>query len=65
MAVSEFDKKYLSQDDQDRIAAVTKAAGSGEMSWDEAHNEAESIRAKASYSGGGSRGGSSYRGRRR
>ena len=53
MAVSEFDKKYLSQDDQDRIEAVTKAAESGDMSWDEAHNEAESIRAKASYSGGG------------
>lgn len=52
MAVSDYDKKYLSQEDQDRIASVTEAAENGTMSWDEAHNVAENIRSNASYSGG-------------
>lgn len=52
MAVSDYDKQYLSQAGQDRIAAVTDAAKSGKMSWEDAHNEAESVRANAGYSGG-------------
>ena len=52
MAVSKYDKENLSQKDQDRIAAVTAAAKRGEMSWADAHNEAESIRNNAGYSGG-------------
>ena len=52
MAVSKYDKENLSQKDQDRIAAVTSAAERGEMSWADAHNEAESIRNNAGYSGG-------------
>ena len=52
MAVSKYDKENLSQKDQDRIAAVTAAAERGEMSWADAHNEAESIRINAGYSGG-------------
>lgn len=52
MAVSKYDKENLSQKDQDRIAAVTAAAERGEMSWADAHNEAESIRNNAGYSGG-------------
>ena len=52
MAVSKYDKEKLSQKDQDRIAAVTAAAERGEMSWADAHNEAESIRSNAGYSGG-------------
>ena len=52
MAVSKYDKEKLSQKDQDRIAAVTAAAERGEMSWADAHNEAESIRNNAGYSGG-------------
>lgn len=52
MAVSEYDKKNLSQKDQDRIADVTSKAQRGEMSWADAHKEAESIRGNAGYSGG-------------
>lgn len=52
MAVSKYDKENLSKKDQDRIAAVTAAAERGEMSWADAHNEAESIRSNAGYSGG-------------
>ena len=52
MAVSEYDKKNLSQKDQDRIAEVTAKAQSGKMSWADAHKEAESIRGNAGYSGG-------------
>lgn len=67
MAVSEYDKKNLSQKDQDRIADVTSKAQRGEMSWADAHKAAESIRGNAGYSGGrygneynsGSSGGSS------
>lgn len=66
MAVSEYDKKNLSQKQQDRIAEVTAKAQSGKMSWADAHKEAESIRGNAGYSGGrygneynSSRGGSS------
>ena len=44
MAVSEYDKKNLSQKDQDRIADVTSKAQRGEMSWADAHKAAESIR---------------------
>lgn len=52
MAVSEYDKKNLSQKDQDRIADVTSKAQRGEMSWADAHKTAESIRGNAGYSGG-------------
>ena len=52
MAVSEYDKKNLSQKDQDRIAEVTSKAQRGEMSWADAHKAAESIRGNAGYSGG-------------
>ena len=52
MAVSEYDKKNLSQKQQDRIAEVTAKAQSGKMSWADAHKEAESIRGNAGYSGG-------------
>ena len=52
MAVSEYDKKNLSQKDQDRIANVTSKAQRGEMSWADAHKTAESIRGNAGYSGG-------------
>ena len=52
MAVSEYDKKNLSQKQQDRIAEVTAQAQSGKMSWADAHKEAESIRGNAGYSGG-------------
>ena len=52
MAVSEYDKKNLSQKDQDRIADVTSKAQRGEMSWVDAHKAAESIRGNAGYSGG-------------
>lgn len=52
MAVSEYDKKNLSQKDQDRIADVTAKAQRGEMSWADAHKAAESIRGNAGYSGG-------------
>ena len=52
MAVSEYDKKNLSQKQQDRIAEVTAKAQSGKMSWADAHKEAENIRNNAGYSGG-------------
>lgn len=52
MAVSEYDKKNLSQKDQNRIADVTSKAQRGEMSWADAHKAAESIRGNAGYSGG-------------
>ena len=52
MAVSEYDKKNLSQKQQDRIAEVTAQAQSGKMSWADAHKEAENIRNNAGYSGG-------------
>lgn len=52
MAVSEYDKKNLSQKDQDRIADVTSKAQRGELSWADAHKAAESIRGNAGYSGG-------------
>lgn len=52
MAVSKYDKENLSQKDQDRIAEVTSKAQRGEMSWADAHNEAENIRNNAGYSGG-------------
>ena len=52
MAVSKYDKENLSKKDQDRIADVTSKAQRGEMSWADAHNQAESIRNSAGYSGG-------------
>ena len=52
MAVSKYDKENLSQKDQDRIAEVTAKAERGEMTWAQAHDEAESIRSNAGYSGG-------------
>lgn len=52
MAVSEYDKENLSQKDQDKIADVTSKAEKGEISWSDAHSQAESIRENAGYSGG-------------
>lgn len=52
MAVSEHDKNNLSQADQDKIADVTSKAEKGEISWADAHEQAESIRNQAGYSGG-------------
>lgn len=52
MAVSSYDKQNLSKDDQNKIADVTGKAQSGQMSWADAHAQAESIRAGAGYSGG-------------
>lgn len=51
MAVSEYDKMFLTQDQQNQIAAITAAAEkSGD--WASAHNAAEAIRNSAGYSGG-------------
>lgn len=57
MAVSEWDKKNLTQDQQ---AAIQKATDYGYATgdWDTAHKQAEAIRAQAGYSGGTE--GSSY-----
>lgn len=52
MAVSSHDKQNLSKDDQNKIADVTSKAERGEMSWADAHSQAESIRNNAGYSGG-------------
>ena len=52
MAVSEHDKNNLSQSDQDKIADVTNKAEKGEISWSDAHSQAEDIRNNAGYSGG-------------
>lgn len=52
MAVSKYDKEHLSQEDQDKIADVTSKAEKGEISWSDAHSQAESIRENAGYSGG-------------
>lgn len=51
MAVSEYDKQFLTQEQQNQIAAITAAAEkSGD--WTSAHNAAEAIRNSAGYSGG-------------
>ena len=50
MAVSEHDKNNLSQSDQDKIADVTNKAEKGEISWSDAHSQAEDIRNNAGYS---------------
>ena len=52
MAVSKYDKEYLSSEQQSSIDKLTKAAQSGSMSWADAHSAAEKIRASAGYSGG-------------
>lgn len=52
MALSEYDKTMLSPSQQAEIERVTSAAQSGQMTWADAHNAAESIRATAGYSGG-------------
>ena len=52
MALSEYDKTMLSKSQQAEIERVTSAAQSGQMSWKDAHDAAESIRATAGYSGG-------------
>lgn len=52
MAVSQYDKENLTQEQQDKIQQVTDAAKGGSMSWEDAHKEAESIRNEAGYSGG-------------
>ncbi len=52
MAVSKFDKRYLSEEDQNRIASLTDMAQRGQMDLNDAHNEVESIRKTAGYSGG-------------
>ncbi len=58
MAVSKFDRRYLSEEDQNRISSLTDAAQRGEMDMDAAHREVEGIRKTAGYSGGDD--GSSY-----
>lgn len=52
MAVSKFDKRYLSEEDQNRIASLTDMAQRGQMDLNDAHNEVEGIRKNAGYSGG-------------
>lgn len=52
MAVSQYDKNNLTQADQDKIADVTSKAEKGEISWSDAHSQAEAIRGNAGYSGG-------------
>lgn len=52
MAVSEWDKQYLSEDEQKKIADVTAAAQAGTMTWADAHSQAEAIRNQHQYSGG-------------
>lgn len=49
---SSYDRRLLKQEDQDTIAALTKAAENGQMSWGDAHSQAENIRLKNGYSGG-------------
>ncbi|MEG1578244.1 MAG: hypothetical protein RR336_05730, partial [Oscillospiraceae bacterium] len=53
MAVSKYDKENLTQSQQDEIANVTLKAEAGEMSWEDAHAQAESVRNGYGYSGGG------------
>lgn len=52
MAVSKFDKRYLSEEDQKRIASLTDMAQRGQMDLNDAHSEVENIRKAAGYSGG-------------
>lgn len=52
MAVSNYDKEHLSAEEQAFIADLTQQAQSGAISWDQAHNQAETIRMGAGYSGG-------------
>ena len=52
MAVSNYDKEHLSTEEQAFIAGLTQQAQSGAISWDQAHNQAETIRMGAGYSGG-------------
>lgn len=52
MAVSKFDRRYLSEEDQNRIFSLTDAAQRGDMDMDAAHREVEGIRKAAGYSGG-------------
>lgn len=52
MAVSEYDKKNLSKSDQSAIGSITDQAKKGQVSWSDAHSQAESIRNSAGYSGG-------------
>lgn len=52
MAISKFDRRYLSEADQNRIFSLTDAAQRGEMDMEAAHREVEDIRKAAGYSGG-------------
>ena len=52
MAVSQHDKLGMDQEDQDRIANLTSQAEKGEISWSDAHSQAEAIRNQYGYSGG-------------
>lgn len=52
MAVSQHDKLGLDQADQDKIADLTSKAEAGEISWADAHEQAEAIRNQYGYSGG-------------
>lgn len=53
MAVSEFDKKYLSQEDQDKIAAITGQLQRGELTREVANQQANEIRELGGgYNGG-------------
>lgn len=56
MAVSDYDKQYLSQDNQNKIADLTSKAESGSISWADAHAGAEAIRNSAGGYSGGSQG---------
>lgn len=51
MAVSQHDKLGLDKSDQDKIANLTSQAERGEISWADAHSQAESIRNQYGYSG--------------
>lgn len=52
MALSTYDKKYMSQADQDLVADITAKVQSGAMSLDQGHKDVEALRNKYGYSGG-------------
>ena len=52
MALSKYDKEFLTDKEQETIASLTKAYEEGRLSGESAHGAAEAIRAKYGYSGG-------------
>lgn len=52
MALSSYDKKYMSQADQDLVADITAKVQSGAISLDQGHQDVEALRNKYGYSGG-------------